>query len=116
MKFEPFASRITGRRFAREMSQPRAVSEIAQAIYNNWQARWADAPQRPAFIFHAWPYLEAMLSLTTSSAKEFYGLEDAQMIVLRFLDNATFWRGPAAAQFKQELKARLQYDNPTKGR
>lgn len=94
----------------------RPVGEIAQAIRDNWRATYSDMKKRPAFTTYAWPYLEAMLSLRTSSSKEFYGLEDAQMIVLRFLDNATAWRGPAARTFKEELNARLQYDNPEKGR
>jgi hypothetical protein len=100
----------------KQQNEPRAVYAIARSIFDNWNAQYGDAPKRPSFITYGWPYLEAMLTLKTSSSKEFYGLEDAQMIVLRFLDNITHWRGDFAKAARQELKNRLEYDNPTKGR
>lgn len=95
---------------------PRPVHVIARAILDNWSATYSDRERPPGFVHYAMPYLRAMLSLETTSAKEYYGLEDAQMITLRFLDNIAFWRGPVARTLKAELNARLQYDNPQKGK
>jgi len=51
------------------------------------------------------PYLVAMRTLNNVNDK--YGLDSADEIVLRFLSNASTWRGEQARLIKAELKAML---------
>lgn len=55
---------------------------------------------------YARPYLDAMYSLTDIS--DYYGLDSAEEIVLRFLSNAGTWRGETARRVKAELKAMVK--------
>lgn len=54
----------------------------------------------------AMPYVEAME--TMQDIGEHYLLDSGQEIVLRFLCNASGWRGPTAKAVKAELKARTK--------
>lgn len=51
---------------------------------------------------YALPYLKAMLTLT--SIDDSYGMDSGKEIVLRFLGNASTYRGPKAKELKAELK------------
>lgn len=95
------------------MTKQRSVHTIAREILDNWRAHYSDAPKRPFFLRAAWPYLDAMLSLKTASREERYGNEDAQMIVLYFLNNVTAWRGDFARARKAELNHLLKVQNET---
>lgn len=55
---------------------------------------------------HAKPYVDAMHLL--NSINDTYGYDDARDIVLRFLGNASGWRGEKAKAVKQELKEMLK--------
>lgn len=52
---------------------------------------------------YAMPYIEALEMLTDIS--ETYWLESAREIVIRFLCNASGWRGDKAREIKAELKS-----------
>ena len=70
----------------------RSLREIAAEIDQDWKGtRW-----------HAAPYLNAMSQLDSVNEKFF--AESAQDIVLRFLVNASTWRGETARRIKKELK------------
>lgn len=75
----------------------RPIYEIAEEISRDWQ--------KPSN--YAKPYLEAMFQL--NNIGDWYGYEDAQMIVLRFLSNAQTWRGEKARTVKKELNAMCGY-------
>lgn len=66
---------------------------IAREILTDWK--------KPSN--YALPYIHAMARL--SAVEETYGYDDAHDIVLRFLCNASGWRGEKARQIKAELKA-----------
>lgn len=74
----------------------RSLGTIASEIYNRWQ------PMSP----HARPYVEAMLAM--HAVTDQYGADDGKEIVLRFLSNASSWKGPAARRIKLELRAMLR--------
>lgn len=73
----------------------RTLSMIARNIQRSWKP------------VHPWaaPYVNAMLSLR--SIDDSYGEDSARYIVVRFLGNATMWRGPEARSIKAELRAML---------
>lgn len=81
------------------------IYAIARDIWDNWKTHYRDKPVRPAFYVRGGPYLHAMLHIATCD--EHFGLEDGEMIVLRFLNAVTTWRGDAARKFKEQLKAHL---------
>lgn len=56
---------------------------------------------------YAMPYLNAMLELPTSDPSANYGVEQASEQVMRFLANASGWRGSDARRIKAELKAMI---------
>lgn len=58
----------------------------------------------------AMPYINAMRHLVSMDST--YGHDDAEDIVIRFLSNASGWRGEDARRIKAELKALL----PERGR
>lgn len=70
----------------------RLISEIARDIQREW------LNISPA----ARPYLQAMLTLSTKADK--YVFDSAEDIVLRFLCNASSFKGEAARVLKQQLK------------
>ncbi len=71
----------------------RTISLIARDIRKEWGAK---------VNFAAKPYLEAMFSL--SDATDNYGFDSAKSIILRFLGNASGFRGEKAKALKAELK------------
>jgi len=75
--------------------QNRPLSVIARDIKQHWQNVY----------FGAVPYLEAMGRL--NSIDDSYGHDSGQDVVMYFLSNATYWRGPDAKRIKAELKAML---------
>lgn len=70
----------------------RSIATIATEI----RADWAKVN------YAAEPYLLAMEDLT--SVNDSYGYDDAKGIILRFLNNATGWRGETAKRIKAELR------------
>ena len=69
----------------------RKLYEIAKEIRSDWKNVY----------FGAKPYLSAMETL--SDVNDFYGHEQGDGIVLRFLANAQTWRGEVARRIKKEL-------------
>jgi hypothetical protein len=55
---------------------------------------------------HALPYVQAMSTMCGIGTKYFN--DDGRDIVLRFLCNATSWRGEVARNIKKELKEMLK--------
>ena len=74
----------------------RPLHTIAKDIKADW---------KPVY-FAAEPYLDAMSGL--SSINDRFGFDSAREIVLRFLSNATTWRGETARTIKAELKSLLK--------
>lgn len=72
----------------------RPLHEIAREIRKDW---------RPV-NYGAVPYLQAMDGMT--SIKDNYGYDSGKEIVLRFLCNASTWRGDVARRVKAELKGK----------
>lgn len=70
----------------------RTIQNIAEDIMREWEKPY----------FGAVPYLHAMLTL--SGKNDLFGYDTASEIVLRFLANASSFRGPIAKQLKTELK------------
>ena len=80
----------------------RNLNTIAADIQTVWRLN-----PPPSFTkTHATPYLEAMLDLQT--VKDTYGLETGDDVVMRFLVNAAYWRGPDARRLKAELNEHLK--------
>jgi hypothetical protein len=77
------------------MSEARPLHKIADDIMRKWR--------NPAGS--AIPYINALTHLGTMDSK--YGHEDAEGIVLRFLNEASGWRGEDAKRIKAELRAML---------
>lgn len=71
----------------------RSLNVIARDIRKNW----------PKVYSGAVPYLDAMSTL--DNIHDYYYCDSAHEIVLRFLGNATTWRGEEAKRIKTELKA-----------
>jgi hypothetical protein len=74
----------------------RPINQIAQDIRKEWKN----------VNYAAKPYLEAMYELTDKDSR--YGYDSANSIVLRFLSNASGFRGPVASQLKNELKQHIK--------
>lgn len=68
------------------------ISELAVEVVRDWKK----------VSIHAKPYLDAMIYLRDKNSK--FGCDSAEDIVLRFLCNATSWRGETARRVKQQLK------------
>lgn len=73
---------------------------------------WNKKPPSEATSAYAWPYVEALLGL--SSPSDMYGMEYGDMIVAYLLSNLRNWRGEDARRIKKELQAHL--DNHNKGK
>lgn len=71
----------------------RPLWAIAREVRKDWKNVY----------FGAVPYLDAMASL--DSINDTYGWDSALEVVLRFLSNASTWRGETAKRVKAELKA-----------
>jgi hypothetical protein len=74
----------------------RSLSQIAAEIDHDWDR----------VNYAARPYLEAMSEM--SDVSDNYMHDDGVSIVLRFLGNATSWRGETARRVKAELKEMLK--------
>ena len=72
------------------------LSQVADTIRRNWI---------PCGQFAA-PYVRAMLQMR--DVKDNYGADSGEEIVLRFLVNASAWRGPVARVVKAELNKRVR--------
>jgi hypothetical protein len=80
------------------------ISTLASAISRDW------SQSDRGINFAARPYIDAMMSLGGMGDK--YMNDDAKEIVVRFLSNATGWRGPVAKAVKAELNRRLKVKEP----
>lgn len=74
----------------------RSLHGIACEIRVNWKKPY----------FGAVPYIDAMLEM--SDVASGYGADTGADIVLRFLSNATTWRGDVARRVKAELKGMVK--------
>jgi len=70
----------------------RPLYDIAADIRADWKKVY----------FGAEPYLGAMFGL--DSINDSYGYDSAKDVVIRFLCNASSWRGETAKRIKKELK------------
>ena len=68
------------------------------------RADWSKA--KSGIFYAAEPYLKAMG--TMADLNGYFGAERGDDIVLRFLANASSWRGPVAKAVKAELNKRLK--------
>ena len=71
----------------------RPVSEIAREIRKDWGAK---------VNYAAKPHLDVMLQMTLVT--DAYGQDSPGESILRFLSNASSWRGDNAKRIKAELK------------
>lgn len=74
----------------------RTLSAIATEIRSSWVN----------VNFAAKPYLEAMLTLNKITDNYYH--DSGRDIVLRFLSNASTWKGETARRIKLELKTMLK--------
>jgi len=74
-------------------TQVRPLYTIASEIRKDWKPVHGDAA----------PYVVAMSSL--NSINDNYIMDSGKEIVLRFLSNASSWRGDVARRVKKELKS-----------
>lgn len=75
--------------------EKRTFAAVARDIKKKWKN----------INFAAIPYLEALLALETTDKNAKYYLDNAEDIVLRFLCNASTFRGAKAKELKTELKS-----------
>lgn len=83
----------------------RPLNQIAASILVNWGPT-ARSPKAAPYQLYCLPYVDAMLNLRRIS--DYYGLDDAEDIILRFLSNAASWRGDFARSIKAELNTHLK--------
>jgi hypothetical protein len=77
-------------------TQPRSVSAIAAEIRKTWKN----------VNYAAAPYLDEMRWMTSVNDNVLF--DSGRDIVLRFLGNASTWRGEDAKRIKAELKEMLK--------
>lgn len=85
-----------------------SIHALARIIGQNWsKVTQAGTPSAFGSIGQhpANPYWQAMSQM--QSVEDSYGYDSGREIVLRFLGNATGWRGETARLVKAELKRRL---------
>jgi hypothetical protein len=75
------------------VSETRSLCVIAREIRKDWGNKTSP---------DAKPYLDAMACMDSITDK--YGCDDGVEIVIRFLCNASGWRGETAKRVKAELK------------
>ena len=85
-----------------EDTRPRTIAEVAADIRKAW----------PKPYFGAVPYIEAMLEMNVPLEKDSvrrakYLYDSATDILMRFLLNASTFRGPSAKALKAELRSAL---------
>lgn len=78
------------------MPEHRPLYLIAREIRADWSTRGKGVN------YAAKPYLDAMLELDQITDR--YIMDSARDIVLRFLGNASSWRGDKAREIKAELR------------
>jgi len=76
------------------------LASIARIARSDW------SKAKSGVFYAAEPYLKAMGQLVDLNS--FFGAESGDDIVLRFLSNASTWRGPVAKAVKAELNKRLK--------
>lgn len=76
------------------------ISMLAAAIRKDW------SDSEKGVFYGAKPYLSAMMGI--SSIEQKYIADDAKEVVVRFLSNASQWKGPVARVVKKELNRRLK--------
>lgn len=74
---------------------PRTFAQIAKDIKAAWGSKIDP---------YAKSYLNALMEINSSDRTAKYYMDDAEEITLRFLINATSFRGTKARHLKQELK------------
>ncbi len=74
----------------------RLIKEIAKEIRDKW----------PKVSPWAKPYLDAMMTLNT--IQDYYWMDSAEEIVIRFLSNAQSFKGEDAKRLKGELKSLMK--------
>jgi len=79
----------------------RKLHEIAKEVLGDIHRVQMEDMKTPNWVHYALPYLDAMCYLRTPA--DMYGLEYGDMIVARFLNNASYWRGETARRIKAEL-------------
>lgn len=84
----------------------RPLHRIAAEVLVAWGPQARDPRSAPFHQTNCIPYLDAMLHLEKVS--DHYGLDDAEDIILRFLVNASSWRGEQARAIKAELNQHLK--------
>jgi hypothetical protein len=77
------------------MTETRQLHQIGREIAQTWKNPY----------YGAVPYIEALLYLTDMYSE--FGDDGAEDIVMYFLSNAKYWRGPDAKRIKAELNAML---------
>ncbi len=78
-----------------QLQQLRSIREIASDIKREWDKMY----------FGAVPYVDAMLYL--SERGDHYGADSSDDIILRFLSNASAFRGAPAKSLKYQLVQHL---------
>ncbi len=78
------------------MTTTRPIFEIANDIRRVWGSR---------VNYAAAPYLDALTTIGASSDR--YGQDEGDELILRFLSNASGFRGEAARTLKAELKTHV---------
>lgn len=81
------------------MTETRAISEIAADIEKYW----------PNIAIEARPYMEAMKHL--KRLEDRYEADDGRYIIVRFLSNASKWRGSDARWIKNEIRMLINEAN-----
>jgi hypothetical protein len=74
----------------------RSLRLIAEEVEAHWKNVY----------FGAVPYIAAMMTL--DSIDDMYYDDSGRDIVIYFLSNATYWRGPDAKRIKAELRSMLE--------
>jgi len=87
------------------MTTLKSINRLAAEILVDWK----ENPSTARYRYHAFPYVEAMLSLSTCEDR--YGLEYGDMIVAYALNNLIQWRGPKAREIKALLNQHLKEYN-----
>lgn len=80
----------------------RVAAEISTALTDISQTPGA----RKKWIEKCWPYVQAMLELR--SARDFYGIDSAEEVILGFLNVAgENWHGPQSDRLRAQLREHL---------
>lgn len=74
-----------------------SIASLAKIVRRDWGMK---------VHYSARPYLDAMFGM--EKLDDNTGADDGRGVVLRFLGNATTWRGPVAKAVKAELNRRLK--------